>query len=122
MQNNPNAIAAFQPREDWSDPDFEDCFLPTCAKTYGLVVQESTYVFVYGAGLYSFFNNYDSGCITTTNCQQYMVSIQSSEAVYLFGLNTVAVQTLVEVDGVSLVPAGANVNTFCNTLALFEYP
>jgi glucan 1,3-beta-glucosidase len=77
---------------------------------------------VYGAGLYSFFNNYDSGCITTTNCQQYMVSIQSSEAVYLFGLNTVAVQTLVEVDGVILVPAGANVNTFCNTLALFEYP
>jgi hypothetical protein len=122
MQNNPNALASFQPLEEWADPGFEDCFLPTCAKTYGLVVQDSTYIFVYGAGLYSFFNNYDSGCITTTNCQQFMVSIKGSEAVYLFGLNTVAVQTLVEVEGVSLVPAGANVNTFCNTLALFEYP
>jgi glucan 1,3-beta-glucosidase len=122
MQNNPNALSSFQPLEEWSDPGFEDCFLPTCAKTYGLMIQNSTYIFNYGAGLYSFFNNYDSGCITTTNCQQYMVSIKGSEAVYLFGLNTVAAQTLVEVDGVSLVPEGANVNTFCRTVALFEYP
>lgn len=122
MQNNPNALSSFQPLEEWSDPGFENCFLPTCVKTYGLVIQNSTYVFNYGAGLYSFFNNYDSGCITTTNCQQYMVSIKNSEAIYLFGLNTVAAQTLVEVDGVSLVPEGANVNTFCRTIALFEYP
>ena len=122
MQNNPNALSSFQPLERYYDPGFESCFLPTCAKTYGLVIQNSTYIFNYGAGLYSFFNNYDSGCITTTNCQQYVVSITGSEAIYLFGLNTVAVQTLVEVDGVSLVPEKANVNTFCRTVALFEYP
>ena len=122
MQNNPNALASFQPREDYHDPQFANCFLPTCAKTYGLAIQNSTYIFNYGAGLYSFFNNYDSGCITTTNCQQFMVTIKESEAIYLFGLNTIAAQTLVEVDGVSLVPEGPNVNTFCRTVALFEYP
>jgi glucan 1,3-beta-glucosidase len=122
MQNNPNALAVYQPLEEWSDPGFEDCFLVTCAKTYGLVIKNSTYIFNYGAGLYSFFNNYDGGCIVTANCQQYMVTIEESEAIYLFALNTVAAQTMVKVHGVSLVPAGANVNTFCHTLALFEYP
>lgn len=122
MQNNPNALSSFQPLEEWYDPGFEHCFLPTCAKTYGVAIVNSTHIFNYGAGLYSFFNNYDSGCITTTNCQQYMVTIKKSEAIYMFGLNTIAAQTLVEVDGVSLVPEGPNVNTFCRTVALFEYP
>lgn len=122
MQNNPNALSSFQPLEEWHDPTFEKCFLPTCAKTYGVVIKNSTYIFNYGAGLYSFFNNYDSGCIITQNCQQFMVTIDKSEAIYIFGLSTIAAQTLIEVDGVSLVPEGANVNTFCRTLALFEYP
>jgi len=123
MQNNPSALAAHQPLESWSDPSgFEQCFLPTCAKTYGLAFKNSTRVFNYGAGLYSFFNNYDSGCLITTNCQQFMVTIEQSEGIYLYGLNTVAASIMVEVDGVALVPEGANVNSFCRTLAVFEYP
>lgn len=122
MQNNPNALSSFQPREDWYDPMFKDCFLPTCPKTYGLVIKNSSYIYNYGAGLYSFFNNYDSGCIVTGNCQQFMVTIEQSQAIYLFGLNTIAAETLVDVDGVSLVPGRANLNTFTQTLALFEYP
>lgn len=122
MQNNPNALASFQPREDYYDPQFANCFLPTCAKTYGLVIKNSTYIYNYGAGLYSFFNNYDVGCIVTGNCQQFMVSIEQSQAIYLFGLNTIAVENMVEVDGVSLVPGRANLNNFCQTVALFEYP
>jgi glucan 1,3-beta-glucosidase len=123
MQNNPNALAVFQPLDEWHDPGFDKCFLPTCAKTYGLVILDSTYIFTYGAGLYSFFNNYDGGCILTQNCQQFMVTVESSEAIYLFGLSTIAVSTLVEVDGVSLVPESPNVNIApVRTIALFEYP
>lgn len=122
MQNNPNALSSFTPQREWSDPMFEECYLPTCAKTYGLVVHNTTYLFNYGAGLYSFFNNYDTGCLITENCQQYMVQVDASEAVYLFGLSTKAAQTMVEVDGVSLIAEGSNVNTFCRTLAVFEYP
>jgi glucan 1,3-beta-glucosidase len=123
MQNNPNALATFQLLEEWHDPMFDKCFLPTCAKTYGLVIKDSTYIFTYGAGLYSFFNNYDGGCILTQNCQQFMVTVESSEAIYLFGLNTIAASTLVEADGVSLVPEGPNANSaLLRTVALFEYP
>ena len=122
MQNNPYALSSFQPREDYSDPTFERCFIATCAKTYGMAFKNSSSIFNYGAGLYSFFNNYDSGCLLTTNCQQYVVTIDQSEGIYMYGLNTVGVNIMVEVDGVALAPEGANINFFCRTLAVFEYP
>jgi glucan 1,3-beta-glucosidase len=37
-------------------------------------------------------------------------------------LNTVGVEVMVEVDGVSIVPEGANTNSFAETVAVFEYP
>lgn len=113
MQNNPDALTPFAPLTAWSDPTFSNCFTPTCYKTFGLRFFNSTYVLVYGAGLYSFFNNYDSGCILTLNCQQNMVSLEQSEGIYLFALNTEASEHMVEVDLVELVPQAANTNGFC---------
>lgn len=122
MQNNPSAIDPFPPKAAWSDPLFSECFLAICYKTIGLRVFNSTYIFNYGAGLYSFFNNYDQGCLLTENCQQYVVQLEQSEAIYLFALSTKAAANMVEVDGVALVPQAANPNGFCQTVAVFEYP
>lgn len=72
--------------------------------------------------MYSFFDNYDSGCLLTTACQTNIVAIEKSEAVYLFAMSTKASEDMFMVDGVSLVPASANKNGFCETVALFEYP
>lgn len=106
----------------WNDPTFSECFAQTCYKTWGLRIYQSSYILIYGAGLYSFFNNYDSACILTSNCQEHMVSLIRSEAVYIYTLNTVATSDLVEVDGTALVPALANANWFCHTVAIFEFP
>nr|OQO26207.1 hypothetical protein B0A51_06006 [Rachicladosporium sp. CCFEE 5018] len=122
MQNNPNSLSNYPPLAGWSDPDFTQCYLPTCPKTFGLRIFNSTYIYNYGAGLYSFFNNYDGGCLLTTNCQQYTVSVEQSEAIYLYALNTVGTAIMVEVDQVALVPEAANGNTFADTVAIFEYP
>ena len=122
MQNNPNSLEPYSASTVYSDPDFSNCYRPTCYKTWGLRIYNSTYVLVYGAGLYSFFNNYDSGCILTTNCQQNTVSVEMSEGIYLYALNTVATENMVEVDDVSLVPEAYNTNSFCETVAAFEYP
>jgi len=43
--------------------------------------------------------------------------LKESEAVYLYALNTVGSYNMVEV-----VPVSTNPNTFCDTLAVFEYP
>jgi glucan 1,3-beta-glucosidase len=51
-----------------------------------------------------------------------MVTVEKSQGIYLYGLNTVGTEIMVEVDGVALVPEGANTNSFTETLAVFEYP
>jgi glucan 1,3-beta-glucosidase len=122
MQNNPNALSAFQPLSEWNDPTFANCFTSNCAKTWGMRIFNSTYIFVYGAGMYSFFNNYDGGCLTTTNCQQTMISVEQSQGIYMYVVNTVGTANMVSVDGVDLVPALANTNGFADTVAIFEYP
>lgn len=122
MQNNPNSLTPFTPQASWSDPDFGECFGSNCYKTMGVRIFNSTYIFNYGAGLYSFFNNYDQGCLLTESCQQFMVQLEQSEAIYFFALNTKAATTMVEIDGVSIVPSAANPNGFCQCVALFEYP
>lgn len=122
MQANPNAIVPFPPEEAYSDPTFASCFKTRCFKTWGLRIFQSSYIYLYGAGMYSFFENYDAGCLVTTNCQQTMVSIEKSEAIYLFVVNTVGAETMVQVDDVPLALSMPNVNLFADTVAVFEYP
>lgn len=122
MQNNPDALSSFTPQAAWSDPTFDECYAAICPKTFALRFFNSTYILMYGAGFYSFFNNYDSGCLLTKNCQSLMVSLEQSQAIYMYGLSTVAAENMVEVDKVALVPAEQNDNSFCQTVGLFEYP
>ncbi|GAB7341544.1 hypothetical protein MBLNU457_7757t2 [Dothideomycetes sp. NU457] len=122
MQSNPNALTPYPPLSQWSDPTFEECFAVTCFKTYGLRIFNSTYILVYGAGLYSFFDNYDSGCLLTNNCQQQVCALEESEGIYLFALNTVGAYNVMEIDRIDVIAASDNSNTFCDTLAVFEYP
>jgi glucan 1,3-beta-glucosidase len=60
-QPNPNALQPIPYLQKWNDPDFEkSCRNVTgnCANGWGLRIVDSESVHVYGAGLYSFFNNY----------------------------------------------------------------
>ena len=122
MQDNPNALSSFIPNPVYSDPTFDECYQATCYKTFGLRFFNSTYILVYGAGLYSFFNNYDQGCLITESCQILMVSLEQSEGIYVYALSTKAATNMIEVDGVAIVPQAANTNGFCQTVAIFEYP
>lgn len=121
-QNNPNSLVPFTPDSRYSDPTFSECFTPTCYKTVGLRLFNTTYFFNYGAGLYSFFNNYDQGCLLTESCDEHIVKVEQSEGIYLYALNTKASFYMVEIDDVGLVPQSANRNGFCSTAAIFEYP
>ena len=63
-QSNPNALVPFTPNPSIHDPDFAaSCNGKSgnCAVGWGLRVVDSKNLHVYGAGLYSFFNNYDTG-------------------------------------------------------------
>lgn len=124
MQDNPDARVPFPVNPIYSDPDFKYCYngFTTCYKTWGLRVYNSTYVYSYGAGLYSFFDNYDSTCLITHNCQVNTLAIEQSEAVYIYSLATVGVDNMAQVDGSNLVSHTPNPSIFTDGIIIFEYP
>jgi glucan 1,3-beta-glucosidase len=76
-------------------------------------------VFLYGGGLYSFFENYAQTCLQTESCQENMVQVECSQA-YLYGLSTKASINMITSGGRALVPQIENRNNFCSTIALFH--
>lgn len=79
----------------------------------------STDIFLYGGGLYSFFENYDQDCLETESCQEHMVEVECSEA-YLYGLSTKASTNMVSSGGQGLIPQDENRSNFCSTVAMFH--
>ena len=86
----------------------------------GLMIQNSQNIFVYGGGLYNFFQNYDQGCLNGEDCQDAMVDINSSaNGVFVYNLNTKASVHMVSINEVGFASQGDNRNTFCSTIAGF---
>ncbi|OAA64380.1 glycoside hydrolase family 55 protein [Niveomyces insectorum RCEF 264] len=117
FQGNPDARQPFAAQTALSDPNFDSCTTSACARAWGLRISNSSNVFIYGAGLYSFFDNYDQTCLDTESCQDNIVSVESSQA-YIYGLSTKASTNMILIDGQSVAVDAQNRNTFCATLAL----
>ncbi|KAI2636425.1 glycoside hydrolase family 55 protein [Hypomontagnella submonticulosa] len=124
FQGNPAAPEGASVLEGFFDPDFErscdSSKSKTCARTWGLRVTNSSSVYVYGAGMYSFFDNYGQDCVDEQNCQDNMISIEDSTGVHLFGVSTKASVNMISVDGRSVALDKDNRNTFCAAIAKFE--
>jgi len=141
-QSNPDASTPFTSQVAFADPVFTGGALNN--KAWGLRVIDSEDIFVYGAGLYSFFENYDQKCVPLQNCQgkpdtisflaqhqtqrqkltdlllDNMVDIKNSGKVHLYGLSTKAAVNQVTVEGKSAALDKDNRNNFCAAIALFE--
>ncbi|KZF24126.1 glycoside hydrolase family 55 protein [Xylona heveae TC161] len=120
-QSNPNALTPFTPQTSWQDPTFSDCTDDSCRKSWSLRITDSSDVFVYGAGLYSFFENYDQTCLQPETCQTNIVSIEgSSSDVWLFALTTIASTYMVTLDGTGVVLGLDNKDTFAQSIAEYS--
>ncbi|KAK2747757.1 hypothetical protein FQN57_001787 [Myotisia sp. PD_48] len=119
FQSNPDALVPFKPDPKWNDPDFAHCTTASCKKAWGLRVLNSKDFYLYGGGLYSFFENYNQDCLKTESCQENMVEIDCSEA-YLYGLSTKASTNMISSGGKGIVPQKENRNNFCSTVAMFH--
>ncbi|KAK0639508.1 pectate lyase superfamily protein-domain-containing protein [Cercophora newfieldiana] len=123
FQGNPIATEPFQVISELGDPDFKTSCAGdetgTCERAWGVRAVNSKDIFIYGAGLYSFFDNYNQDCLKTQSCQANMVSLEDS-AVHFFGLSTKASTNMLTVNGKSAALDQDNRNNFCATLALFN--
>ncbi|KAL8731246.1 MAG: hypothetical protein Q9181_004360, partial [Wetmoreana brouardii] len=72
FQSNPDATQPFTSNPTYSDPDFSHCTTAACKKAWGLRVLGSSDIHIFGAGLYSFFDNYSQTCLATESCQENM--------------------------------------------------
>lgn len=119
-QSNPSALTPFTPQPAWNDPDFSSCTTATCRKAWGLRILNTSGMYLYGAGLYSFFENYAQSCLKSEDCQENMVEVDCSD-VHLYGLSTkAAVNMVTSSGGKGMVPESENTSNFCSTIALFE--
>ncbi|CAF0855233.1 unnamed protein product [Didymodactylos carnosus] len=118
FQSNPPAPVPFTPLAAWSDPVFDAC--PTggtnCAKGWGVDIINATNMYIYNAGLYSFFQNWSTSCIGTGDnryCQDAIFRVRgNSQKLYLWNLETVGVEHMVEVDGNVKVKSKDNLGVF----------
>lgn len=118
FQANPDALVPFTPNADWNDPDFADCEDKGCKKAWGLRILNSEDFYLYGGGLYSFFENYDQDCLKDETCQKNMIEVDCSKA-YLFGFSTKASVNMVTSGGKGVVPQKDNRSNFCSSVAFF---
>lgn len=108
----------------FNDPKYTDCAPDTtnCKKSWGLRVVGSSDIHIYGAGLYSFFDNYLKNCSSDTPqyCQENIVSVEKSLRVSLLNLNTVGAVYMVNVDSIPVAEAEDNANAFGATVMRFD--
>ncbi|KAL2753045.1 glycoside hydrolase family 55 protein [Sodiomyces alcalophilus JCM 7366] len=127
FQGNPDAHVPFTPHTQgpWLDPDFEAfCAQHSiqngrCARTWGVRAIDSKGIFLFGAGMYSFFDNYAQQCVPENNCQDHMTLLENS-SVHFYGISTKAAVSMITVDGSNVALDSDNRNNFCATLATFH--
>lgn len=117
FQSNPDALTPFAPQSAIGDPTFANCGSDeSCKKTWGMYITGSSGVLIYGAGLYSFFENYGQDCLNTENCQANMVEIDNSQGVSILGLSTKAATNMITQDGNAQALGSDNMSNFCQTI------
>ncbi|KAL8912712.1 MAG: hypothetical protein Q9171_002345 [Xanthocarpia ochracea] len=125
-QPNPDASLPFPADTELDDPQLSSsCKNGTgqCSG-WGLRIVNSQDVGVYGAGLYSFFNNNNNSCSfpDQPDCQRSIFSIEGGQTrnIGIYNLNTVSASSMVDLDGRSVASASDNANVFPDTIALFK--
>ncbi|KAH7374494.1 glucan 1,3-beta-glucosidase [Plectosphaerella cucumerina] len=126
MQGNPDALVPFTVNAAYNDPDFaaycaaHSIQADRCPRTWGLRAIDSTDILLYGAGMYSFFDNYTQECVGLNNCQDHMTSLEGDTSVQFFGVSTKAAVSMITIEGEPAALDSDNRNSFCATLVTFS--
>ncbi|KAL1866046.1 hypothetical protein Daus18300_006947 [Diaporthe australafricana] len=143
FQPNPPAPYPFNNvQTNLHDPDFtSDCadlqqgYIPgsnitaPCGMAWGLRIIDSSNVVIYGAGLYSFFNNYNTTCSSgpknlQRRCQSRIAWVEdntgASENVTIYDLNTIGTISMVTNNGTDVALWSDNWSVFGELIALFK--
>ena len=126
-QGLPGAPTPFQPSiashkfaADIGNSSYSYCTYreATCTISWGLRVFNSQNIFLYGAGLYSWFQTYNQECLQGEKCQTAMVELddRSSSNIWAYNVITKGVVEMLTPYMSNPIYAGTNQNGFTATL------
>ncbi|KAF6843019.1 LysM domain-containing protein [Colletotrichum musicola] len=101
-----------------SDPNFDICQPGErkCAVSWAIRLLNSHNIYIYGAGLYSWFDNYAQACVNTEDCQKRIMSIETSSDIWIYSLITKAsIEMISPVGGVAVLGKDNNIN-YCDVV------
>lgn len=117
FQATPRAPEPFSVQSGFpSDPEFGFCSpgSKTCAFSWGVRILNSANIYVYGAGLYSWFQEYRQECVGSQNCQDRIFQITESSSVWIYSLITKASIEMISPDGGVAVLGKDNKINYCD--------
>lgn len=135
FQSEPPAPEPFSTPIYSNDPTFSECGTDSsssssslggrgpsgnCAMAWGLMIVDSANIFIYGAGLYSWFQKYiQEPCVGLDTCQRSITLIKNTKNLWLFNLFTKGSERMIEDGAGGFVPSGRNLKTLCAQIVAF---
>ncbi|KZT11301.1 glycoside hydrolase family 55 protein [Laetiporus sulphureus 93-53] len=114
-QPSPAVPSPFSVESTYNDPSFPS----SQTSAWALYVQDSTDIIVFGAGHYSFFENYAQTCLDSMDCQSQIANVDSSSTLYLYSLSTVGSSYMWSVSEAGVVPESDNVDGYQSTVTVW---
>ncbi|KAF8582440.1 glycoside hydrolase family 55 protein [Ramaria rubella] len=113
-QPSPAPPSPFSINTTFHDPSFP----AGVDHAWALSVSSSTNILVYGAGLYSFFQNYVQDCTSNgaSNCQSQIVNVDSSSSISIYSLSTLGTTFQFSVNGAGIINQASNPDGFASTV------
>ncbi|GBE82055.1 Glucan 1,3-beta-glucosidase [Sparassis crispa] len=111
----PAVPTPFSINSAYDDPSFPSGL----TSAWALSVSSSSDIILFGAGFYSFFQNYSQSCLTGSTCQSQLVNIDSASSISIYSLATVGVTYQLSVNGAGVIPESQNVNGLQSTVTVW---
>ncbi|CAE6477174.1 unnamed protein product [Rhizoctonia solani] len=112
-QPTPAPPAPFTLSKDYKDPE-----LTAGPAAWSTVISDSSKVYIYGAGLYNFFQSYSQACLANYTCQEQILNVdKQSEDIVVFSLSTVGLTSMLSVDSKPVINQNDNRNGFQSNVA-----
>ena len=118
FQPTPKAPFPFQAGLLSNDPTFDDGEGKgdKCSVSWAARIIDSSSVYILGAGLYSWFYNYNQDCVKTNDCQLRGFEVVESYDVWIYNLCTKAIMEMISPKNSPATLAKDNVNGFLSSI------
>ncbi|KZV69962.1 glycoside hydrolase family 55 protein [Peniophora sp. CONT] len=110
FQPSPASPAPFTINSAYGDP------ATSGGMGWSMNIASSSNILIFGAGFYSWFDDYNQACQPGNTCQQQIFNVDSSSSVSVYSLSTVGTGNSFSINNNPVIAASTGKNGFANTV------